>query len=149
MNDSSETQKQLLKLAEKLIQTRFSLGRLVFGLESDERKKAEEAALRADLECALADHFDPLLRTMVQVAGGLRGKLLEAALDVAELRHRLECLSKSLPRSDHEDAMFEGEMQPDLLTEIKITIGTVIDDQLSDAYENLVFVVGYDAPEAA
>lgn len=149
MNDSSDTQKQLLKIAEKLIQIRFSLGRLAFGLESDEEKQVEEAALRADLECALVDHFDPLLRTMLQATGGLRGRLLEAALDVASLRHRLECLGKSLPRSEHEDAMFEGEMQPDLLTEIKITIGTVIDDQLSDAYENLVFVVGYDASKAA
>lgn len=145
MNDSSETQKQLLKIAEKLIQHRFNLGRLVSGLESNEEKQAEEAVLRADLECAIVDHFDPLLRAVLQTAGGLRGRLLEAALDIAALRYRLESLARSLPRSEHENAMFEGEMRPDLLTEIQITIGAVIDDQLNDAYENLVHAVGYEA----
>jgi hypothetical protein len=149
MNDSSETQRQLLTIAEKLIRHRFNLARLVSGLESDEEKQSEEAVLRADLECAIVDHFDPLVKVILQSAGGLRGKLLEAALDVAGLRHRLECLSKALPRSEHEDAMFEGEMPPDLLTEIKITIGAVIEDQLNDAYQNLVFAMGYDTPEAA
>lgn len=149
MNDTSETQRQLLKIAERLIQHRFNLARLVSGLESDEEKQAEEAVLRADLECAIADHFDPLLRTMLQTAGGLRGKLLEAALDIAGLRHRLECLARTLPRSEHEDAMFEGEKPPDLLTEVKITLAAVIEDQLNDAYQNLVFAMGYDTPEAA
>jgi len=39
----------------------------------------------------------------------------------------------NLPRSQHEDAMFEGDMVPDVPTEMKITIGAVIEDQLSDA----------------
>lgn len=149
MDDTSETQRQLLKIAEKLIEHRFSLARVVSGLESDEEKQAGEAALRADLECAIIDHFEPLVKAILQSAGGLRGKLLEAALDVAALRHRLESLARQLPRSQHEDAMFEGEMRPDLATEMKITIGAVIDDQLNDAYENLLFAAGYEEPEAA
>lgn len=149
MNDSSATQKQLLKIAEKMIEHRFSLARVIAGLESDEEKETEEAVLRADLECAIVDHFDPLVRAILQSAGGLRGKLLEAALDVAALRHRLECLARLLPRSQHEDAMFEGDMPPDMSTEMKITIGAVVEEQLADAYENLLHAVGYDTPEAA
>jgi hypothetical protein len=44
--------------------------------------------------------------------------------------------------------MFEGEMPPDLPTEVKITLAAVIEDQLNDAYQNLVFAMGFGTPEA-
>lgn len=45
--------------------------------------------------------------------------------------------------------MFDGEMPPDMSTEMKITIGAVVENQLTDAYENLLYAVGYETPEAA
>lgn len=146
LTDSSEARLQLLKTAESLISNRFRLARLVFGLESavDE---TEEALLRADLECAIVDHFDPLLKTILKAAGGLRGTLLEAALDLAGLRHRLEIFREVLPCSRDEDAMLDGEIPADMATEMKLTLVAVIEDQLNLAYDNLLHAVRYSAPE--
>lgn len=147
MNDSSESQMQLLKVAEGLIAFRFNLARLLFGLESA-AAETEEALLRADLECAIVDHFDPLLKTILKAAGGLRGSLLEAALDLAGLRHRLQCFRERLPCSQDADAMLDGKIPPDLPTEMKLTIVAVVEDQLDQAYENLLHAVGYNVPES-
>jgi hypothetical protein len=149
MNDSTDVQLQLLQLAEGLIRYRFDLARLVFGLESSEQDQPEEAALRADLECAIVDHFDPLLKTILKAAGGLRGALLETALDLAGIRHRLQCFREGLPCSQDEDDMFDGKIPADVPTEMKITLAAVIEDQLDLAYENLLYAVGYSAPEPA
>ncbi|MES1245420.1 MAG: hypothetical protein ABUT39_27700 [Acidobacteriota bacterium] len=138
MNDSSEIQKQLLAVAEGLIEYRFHLARLLFGLES---KEAEEALARADLESAIVDHFDPLLKAILKVAGGLRGTLLEAALDLAGLRHRLHCVREALPVSEDEEAMLEGRIPADLPVEIRLSLVAVIDDQLDLAYHNLLRAV--------
>ena len=137
---------QLLKVAEGLIGYRFDLARILFGLEST-GEASPEAELRSDLECAIVDHFDPLLKTILKAAGGLRGMLLEAALDLAGLRHRLQCFREALPCSQDEDAMFDGELPADLPTEMKITLAAVIEDQLNLAYENLLHAVGYNAPQ--
>lgn len=149
MTDPSDAQMQLLKVAEGLIQYRFDLARLVFGLASAGEDQAEEIAFRADLDCALADHFDPLLKTILGAAGGLRGTLLEATLDLAGLRHRLQCFYETLPRSPQEDAMLDGEIPADVPTEMKITIVAVIEDQLNLALENLLHAVGYNVPKPA
>ncbi|MES1245060.1 MAG: hypothetical protein ABUT39_25875 [Acidobacteriota bacterium] len=137
MNDSSEIQKQLLAVAEGLIEYRFNVARLLFGLESAE-EETEEAMMRADLECAIVDHFDPLLKAILQVAGGLRGTLLEAALDLAGLKHRLHCVRAALPVSEDEDAMLDGRIPADLPAEIKLSLVAVIDGQLDLAYHNLL-----------
>lgn len=147
MNDSSEIQMQLLRTAESLIRYRFDLARLAFGLESA-GEEAGAATLRADLECAIVDNFDPLLRTILRATGGPRGRLLEAALDLAGLRHRLQCLGAALPPSPEEDAMLDGRIPADVPTEMKTTIMAVVEDQLSLAYENLLHAVRYNAPEA-
>jgi hypothetical protein len=46
------------------------VARLVVGLEGA-GEETEEAALRANLECAIVDHFDPLLKTILKAAGDL------------------------------------------------------------------------------
>lgn len=66
-DDLSDDRMLLLKTAEDLIAHRFQLARLVFGLESA-GEEDEEAALRGDLECAIVDHFDPLLKTILKAA---------------------------------------------------------------------------------
>jgi hypothetical protein len=147
MNESTDAQIKLLKLAEGLIQYRFSLAHLVFGLECSEENQPAEAALRADLECAIVDHFDPLLRTILGSAGGPRGTLLEAALDLVGFKHRLQSLCEALPRSPQEDAMLDGEIPSDVPTEMRTTINAIIEDQLDLALENLLHAVGYNAPK--
>jgi hypothetical protein len=148
----SDTQTELLKVAEGLIRHRFDLARLVFGLESIQEDQADDSAkpgteLRSDLECALVDHFDPLLRTILGSAGGPRGKLLEAALDLAGFKYRLQSFCEALPRSPQEDAMLDGEIPSDVPTEMRTTINAIIEDQLDLALENLLYAVGYNSPE--
>lgn len=157
MKNPSPVQMRLLKMTEGLIRYRFDLARLAFSLEGA-REETEDAGLRADLECAIVDHFDPLLRTILEAAGDPRGKLLEAALDLAGLRHRLDCLRESLPSSPEEDAMIDGDIPTDVPTEMKLTLMAVVEDQLNLAYENLLHAAGYytldlerlllEAPEA-
>jgi hypothetical protein len=69
-DDLSDARMQLLKMAEGLIANRFHVARLVSGLKGA-GDETEEAALRANLECAIVDHFDPLLKTVLKAAGDL------------------------------------------------------------------------------
>jgi hypothetical protein len=146
MTDLSDAQMRLLKVAEGLVGYRFDLARLLFGLENA-GEAGPEAEFRADLECAIVDHYDPLLKTILKAAGGLRGTLLEAALDLAGLRHRLQCFREVLPCPQEEEAMLDGKIPADLPTEIKMTLVAVIEDQLNPAFENLLHAVGYNAPK--
>jgi hypothetical protein len=69
--------------------------------------------------------------------------LLEAALDLAGLRHRLQCLRATLPSSPDEDAMLDGDIPADVPAEMKVTIMAVVEDQLNLAYDNLLHAVRY------
>jgi hypothetical protein len=156
MTDITEVQiqMQLLKVAEGLIRYRFELARLILELESgaEEEDQAEDSVqpekeLRSDLECALADHFDPLLKMILEAVGEPRGLLLETALDLVGLRHRLRCFCETLPRSPLEDAMLDGDIPADVPTEMRTTINAIIEDQLDLAFENLMHAAGYHPPE--
>jgi hypothetical protein len=153
MTDLSNAQTELLRVAEGLLRYRFDLTRLVFELESFQEDQADatakpEAELRSDLECALMDHLDPLLRTILGAAGGARGKLLEVALDLGRLKNRLQAFCEALPHSPQEDAMLDGEIPSDVPTEMRTTVGAIIEDQLNLALENLLHAIGYIAPPA-
>jgi hypothetical protein len=52
---------QVLEIAERLKELRSQLAALIEGLPA--------SGLRADLECALVDAFDPLLRALLAAAG--------------------------------------------------------------------------------
>lgn len=100
----------------------------------------------AGLEELLANGFDPLVRAVLAEAGGPRAALLEAALDLAELKNRLTRAARDLPRSPDEDAMLEGDLPPDLFTEIRTTVAAVGGDQLDLAIDNLLVAAGYRQP---
>lgn len=128
-----------------LVRIRFHLASLAASLETDQDEEDENpeiAELRADVECALIDHFDPMLRTLLEASGSTRAKVLQAAIDIEGLKNRLRNLSASLPRSPQEDAMFDGEIPPDEPTDIRITLNAVVDDQLDLALGNLLRVAG-------
>ncbi|HEX3127337.1 MAG TPA: hypothetical protein VH394_08410 [Thermoanaerobaculia bacterium] len=148
MNDLFDV--ELLKIVERLIACRFDLAALILGLgkTGEAEEEGPEAELCAVLECAILDHFDPLLKGLLNAAGGPRGALLEAAFDLAVVRHRLESLRAALPSSPDEDAMLAGEIPADLPAEMKMTLVAVIDDQLGTAYENLLQAVRCRAPAA-
>jgi hypothetical protein len=151
MTDLSDTQRELLKLAGGLIRYRFDLVRLVFGLEGFPEDQADDAAtpeaeLRSGLECALVDHLDPLLRTILESVGGLRRTLLDSALDLVGFEHQILSFCDALPRSPEEDAMLDGEIPADVPTEMRITINAIIGDQLKLALDNLLHAARYSAP---
>lgn len=147
-----KVQEHLLGIVDGLVRFRFRLAGVPFDLEGStgqsEGVEDAETELRSNLECALIDHFDPLLRTLLNtVASHPRAKLLEAALDLAGVKHRLNCLSENLPRSPQEDAMLDGEIPADEPTEMRITINAVLVDQLDLAIDNLLHAAGYRHPE--
>ncbi len=154
MDDATDQKERLLKAAEKLTRFRFRLPGLAFDLERFEPDRADEitdieAGLRASLESALAEHFDPLLRSLLEALEDERARLLETVLDLTALQGRLQTLADSLPRPRQEEAMIEGEIPPDSATEIRTIVSTVNDDQLDLAIDNLLYAAGYRPPEAA
>jgi hypothetical protein len=44
--------------------------------------------------------------------------------------------------------MLDGKIPPDLPTEMKLALVAVIEDQLNQAYENLLHAVGYNVPKS-
>ena len=67
---------QILEIAQAMTAFRTRIAAIAAGLETSE-KPPEDAGptdelseLRADLECALVDSFDPLLRALLAAAGG-------------------------------------------------------------------------------
>lgn len=145
MIDIPAARQHLFDMTATLVRIRFHMASLAIGLETDQDEEEEDpdiGELRADVECALFDHFDPMLRALLQASGSTRAKVLQAALDVAGLRSRLRNLSASLPRSPREDAMFEGEIPPDEPTDMRITLNAVVEDQLDLALDNLLRVAG-------
>jgi hypothetical protein len=152
MFDISAAREHLFDMTETLVRLRFHLASVVDGLETDQDGEEEDPDvddLRADVECALFDHFDPMLRSLLAAAAGNpRARVLETALDVAGLKTRLQVLSASLPRSPREDAMIEGEIPADVPTEMRTTLNAVIVDQLDLALANLLHAADYRPPEA-
>jgi hypothetical protein len=149
MTELSSAREKLLDVTEAMVRFRFHLVGVLSGLRNPDLAGEEtdaETELRSDLECALVDNFDPLLRTLLAAAGGARAKVLEGALDLAGLKLRLQALSDSLPRSPREDAMLEGEIPADVPTEMRTTINAVVEDQLDFALDNLLHAAGYKAP---
>ena len=151
MPDLSTAREMLFDMTETLARLRFHLASVVEGLEMDQEEDEEDPEveeLRADVECVLFDHFDPMLRSLLAAAAGdPRARVLEAALDVAGLRTRLQILSAGLPRSPREDAMIEGEIPADVPTEMRTTLNAVIVDQLDLALANLLHAADYRPPE--
>lgn len=151
MADLPAIHEKLLDAAEDLIRFRFGLAGLAFDLASYGTDEADvigdaETGLRAHLEHALVDCFDPLLRSLLGAAGGSRARILEGVLDLAGVQHRLRTVADSLPRSPEEDAMLDGEIPPDAPTEVRTTIGAVLEDQLDLAIANLLNAAGYKIP---
>jgi hypothetical protein len=150
--DLSATQEQLLDVTQALIRFRFHLAGLLSGLKAEQEggEPNPETDLRSDVECALVDNFDPMLRTLLAAAGGSpRAKLLEAALDLAGFRLRLQTFSEGLPRSPEEEAMLEGSIPADVATEMRTTINAILADQLDLALDNLLHAAGYRPPDEA
>src|SRR4051812_1521777 len=85
MIDISATQENLLDVTRTLVHFRFHLATVLSRLKAEQEgvEADAETSLRADVECALVDNFDPLLRTLLAAAGGPQAKILEAALDLA------------------------------------------------------------------
>lgn len=142
---------KLLGIAEDLVRFRFQLAGLTFDLASYGTDEADvigdaETGLRAHLECALVDHFDPLLRSLLAAAGGSRARILEGVLDLAGVQHRLRTVADNLPRSPQEDAMLDGEIPADAPMEVRTTIGAVLEDQLELAIANLLHAAEYKIP---
>jgi hypothetical protein len=148
MFDISAAREHLFDTTESLVRLRFHMASVALGLEIDPEDEDPEAEnLRADVECVLFDHFDPMLRSLLAAAAGNpRARILEAALDVARLRTRLQALSASLPRSPEEDAMLEGRIPADVPTEMRTTINAVVEDQLDLAFDNLLHAADYMPP---
>ncbi len=140
-------------LAVGLLRFRVRLAGMAFDLErfetapGDDIPKASPPS-RASLEDLLAKHFDPLVRTVLVEAGGPRATLLEVVLDLAALKNRLHTAVQALPRSPDEDAMLEGDLAPDLFTEIRTTVNAVSGDQFDLAIDNLLCAAGYKQPGA-
>lgn len=151
MIDIPATREHLFDMTETLVRLRFHMASLVTGLETDhdeEEENPEIGDLRADVECALFDHFDPMLRSLLAATPNPRARVLEAALDVAGMRNRLRLFSASLPRSPREDDMLEGRIPADVPTEMRTTINAVVEDQLNLALDNLLHAAGYEPDEA-
>jgi hypothetical protein len=146
MANLSDPREQLFGVTQALVRFRFHLAGVLAGLKAEQ--DSAETELRSDVECALVDNFDPLLRTLLAAAGGPRAKALEAALDLAGLRLRLQNFSESLPHSPQEDAMLDGKIPTDLSAEMRFTITAIVEDQLDLAVENLLHAAGYEPPEA-
>jgi hypothetical protein len=87
-----------------------------------------------------------MLHSLLSTAGDPKARILENALDLARIRHRLQSVSDNLPRSPREEAMLEGEIPSDEPTEMRTTINAVIVDQLDFALENLLHAAGYKPP---
>lgn len=152
MPDMPVVQEKLLEIVDGLVRFRFVLSGVTLDLEgsTDQADGATDAEteLRSNLECALVDHFDPMLRTLLNTAGGHpRAKLLEAAVDLAGVRHRLKVIAENLPRSPQEDAMLDGDIPADEPTEMRTTINAILGDQLDLAIDNLLHAAGYQYPE--
>ncbi len=151
MPDLEDVQDQIVSVVGRLARFRFRLAAVAFDLERFEPDRADvitdiESGLRASLENALVETLDPLLRALLDTAGNERAALLKAALDLAGVRNSLQSLADNLPRSPQEDAMLEGEIPPDLFTEIRSTVSAVNEDQLDLAINNLLQTAGYRQP---
>lgn len=146
-----DVEERLLRVTEGLIRFRFRLPGKVLDLASFAEDHADtisdaEVELRAHLEQAFVDHFDPLLRLLLKAAGDPRAQVLEAVLDLVGLQHRLKAVADNLPRSPREDEMIEGRIPPDSPTEMRTTINAVVEDQMDLAISNLLRAAGYQPP---
>lgn len=139
-------------LAVGLLRLRVRLAHIALDLERVETVPVDDdtpktsSPPRAGLEDLLAKHFDPLVRAVLIEAGGPRAALLEVVLDLVALKTRLHSTARDLPRSPDEDAMLEGDLTPDLFTEIRTTVNAVSGDQFDLAIDNLLCAAGYKQP---
>jgi hypothetical protein len=152
MIDTTAAREHLFDMTETLVRVRFHMASVAAGLETDLDEEEEDpdiGNLRADLECLLFDHFDPMLRSLLAAAADRpQARAMEAALDLAGLRSRLRLLAASLPRSPQEDDMLEGKAPLDEPTEMRITLNAVVEDQLDQALGNLLHAAGSRPPWA-
>ena len=140
---------QILEIVEGMMEYRSQIADIAAGLptyELSEHPIEDRSELRSALECALVDACDPLLRALLAAAGGPLATLLEAALDLTALRSKLEQMCEGLPHSPQEEAMLDGEAEPDEPMEIRATVQAVIVDQLTPAMENLLRAARYRHP---
>jgi len=144
MIDITAAREHLFDMTETLVRVRFHMASVAAGLETDldeEEENPDAGNLRADLDCLLFDHFDPMLRSLLAAAADRpQARVLEAALDLAGLRSRLRLLAASLPHSPGEDDMLEGRAPLDEPTEMRITLNAVVEDQVDLALDNLLHV---------
>lgn len=142
MFDITAVREHLFDMTQTLVHVRFHMASVAAGLETDldeEEENPEIGDLRADVECLLFDHFDPMLRSLLAAAADRpRARIMEAALDIACLRSRLRLLAASLPRSPEEDNMLDGKALLDEPTDLRLTLNAVVEDQLDQALDNLL-----------
>ncbi len=146
-----DVEERLLRVTEGLIRFRFRLPGDALDLASFEEDHADEIAdaeveLRAHLEHSFIEHFDPLLRVLLDASGDPRAKVLAAVLELVGLQYRLQTIADHLPRSQREEEMVEGLIPPDSPTEMRTVIGAVNEDQLDLAINNLLHAAGYTPP---
>jgi hypothetical protein len=138
---------QFLEFAEVMMEYRPQVAAIATSLRTSEEPQEDPTDDRSELgsvlECAFVDSFDLLLRGLLAAAGGPHAKLMEGALDVARLIFELEQMCEGLPHSPQEDAMLDGEVEPDEPTEIRTTVQAMIVDQLQPALDNLLYAARY------
>jgi hypothetical protein len=146
-----DVEERLLRVTEGLIRFRFRLPGDALDLASFEENHADEISdaeieLRAHLEHSFVEHFDPLLRVLLDASGNPRAKVLAEVLELVGVQYRLQTIADHLPRSPREDEMIEGMIPPDSPTEMRTIIGAVNEDQLDLAINNLLHAAGYKPP---
>jgi hypothetical protein len=152
--DLTTVQTEILQRVRGLIEHRQRLGALVLGLdasgaageEEPEGPPDPELELCSALECLLHDHFDPLLRGLIAAVSSAGGQLAGAIQKLWAAERQLHHLASQLPRSPLEEAMLEGEIEPDEPTEIRTVIAAVLDDQIGLAVRNLLYAALYRRP---
>lgn len=144
-------------MAHGLIEQRRKLEALAAGIGASGATIEDEAEAPPDplmdlcsaIECLLCDHFDPLLRGLLGAMSEPPGQLVAVVQELWGVERRLQRLATELPRSPREEAMLEGEIEPDEPTEVRTVISTVLGDQLHLAVENLLYAALYKPPESA
>jgi hypothetical protein len=153
--DLTLAQVEILQRVRGLIEHRQRLGALSLDLNvsgtaaEDEPEEPSDPAfeLCSAIECLLYDHFDPLLRGLIGAVSSAGGQLAGAIQKLWAVERQLQHFAAQLPHSPLEEAMLEGEIEPDEPTEMRTVIGAVLDDQLDLAVKNLLYAALYRRPE--
>jgi len=146
VTDLCSAREQLVELTEGLMEFRSEVLSLVpglAGLAEQQQAGADEARREVSewcsrLEWALVESFDPLLRSLLALAGGPRSVVLESVLDLEVVKRRLRRVAAGLPPSALEAAVLAGDVEPHPPMDLRLTIETVILHHLNEAADLLL-----------